>query len=146
MGQREPYPAERMRDPAFEEMIRSLCARPGMWVIPPSFATACAYIDGFNSARGGAPLLGFREWLVLKLDDGNNLHWIGLAEWLIPAAGPTDAGAEERRILALGGLIADYLRERDTGGITKVYFDYGRWLLRQRWYDGPLREKRSGES
>jgi hypothetical protein len=135
-----------MRDPDFEEMVRSICARPGMWVIPPSFATVCAYLDGFNSARGGGPLLGFREWLVVKLDDGNNLHWIGLAERLIAGQEPSEGLAQERRILALGGLIGDYLRERDRDGITKVYFDYGRWLLGKRWYNGPLREDHGDRS
>jgi hypothetical protein len=135
-----------MRDPAFEEMVQSICARPGVWVIPPSFATVCAYIDGFNSARGGGPLLGFREWLVLKLDDGNNLHWIGLADRLISGDEHSEGGGQEQRILALGRLIGDYLRERDKDGITKVYYDYGRWLLRRRWYNGPLRKQRGGES
>jgi hypothetical protein len=143
---REHYPTERMCDASLEEMVQSICAGPGMWVIPPSFTTVCAYIDGFNSARGGGPLLGFREWLVLKLDDGNNFHWIGLADRLIAGDEPSEGWAEERRILALGGLIVDYLRERDRGGITKVYYDYGRWLLRKRWYDGPLRKERGGES
>jgi hypothetical protein len=135
-----------MRDPDFEKMIRSLCARPGMWVIPPNFATVCAYIAGFNAARGGGPLIGFREWLVLRLDDGHNLDWIGLAERLIAPGDASGGWPEERRIAALGDLITDYLRERDRGGITKVYCDYGRWLLGQRWYSGPLREEPSGGS
>ena len=64
-------------------------------MIPPSFTTVCAYIDGFNTARGGGPLLGFREWLLLKLDDGNNFHWIGLADRLIAGDEPFEGWAEE---------------------------------------------------
>src|SRR5690349_1967061 len=72
-----------MRDPGFEEMIQNLCARPGMFVIPTSFATVCVYIQGFDDGRGGSPLLGFREWLVLRHKGGSNLHWSGLVQILL---------------------------------------------------------------
>src|SRR5262249_30234346 len=84
-------------------------------------------LDGFNDARGGGPLLGLREWLVVRLNGGNNLHWVGLAKALIPE------GLDEKEgIHALGKLIEEYLRFRSENGSTKVFYDYGRWLLRKR--------------
>src|SRR5262245_12247398 len=114
MSLEEPFPTERLADPQFEELIRHLCTRPGMLVIPASFATVCAYIDGFNGGAGGGPLLGLREWLVVRLNGGNNVHWIGLAERFI--AKDLD---EPGRIRALGELIGEYLRYRRDRGITK---------------------------
>jgi hypothetical protein len=90
----EPFPAERLRDAEFEEVVRRLCARPGMYVVPPTFGSVCAYLSGFNAARGEGPLVGFREWLIVRSNGGNNLTWDGLAlralsrhrrPWMAPA-------------------------------------------------------------
>lgn len=136
MSVEDPFPAEQVRDGQFEALVADLCARPGMYLHPPSLDTVIAYIDGFNTARSGGPLRGLREWLVVRANGGNNLHWSGLACQLMAPA-PDDPG----RARALGQLLAEFLRYRYEAGITKVYYDYGRWLLRQRWYRGPLRKK-----
>jgi hypothetical protein len=143
MSLEEPYPAERLPDAGFAQMVAYLCARPGMYVGATDFSAVVAYIDGFNAARGGGPLLGFREWLVMRANTGNNLHWAGLVKLVISSA-PESSSAHKQQeywIQAAGKLIAEYLRYRDDNGITKVFYDYGRWLLRKRWYRGPLRKK-----
>jgi hypothetical protein len=35
-------------------------------------------------------------------------------------------------------LFEEFLRFREEHGITKIHYDYARWLLRKRWYTGPL--------
>lgn len=35
-----------------------------------------------------------------------------------------------------------FWREREKDGLVKIFHDYGKWLLRKRWYAGPLRQKR----
>src|SRR5947207_973737 len=66
MSLEEPYPSERLPDEGFGQMVAHLCARRGMFVGAADFSAVVAYIDGFNAARGGGPLLGFREWLTLR--------------------------------------------------------------------------------
>jgi hypothetical protein len=117
-----------------------------MYVAPASVGGVVAYIDGFNAARGGGPLAGFREWLVVRVNGGNNLHWARLVSLLTSPHTVQDAAAKQEVlwIQALGNVLAEYLRYRHDNGITKVYYDYGRWLLRHRWYLGPLRKKTEG--
>jgi hypothetical protein len=56
MSTGEPSPSEVIRDVAFDELFRGVCARPSMYVQPATFATVCAFIDGFDTARNGGPL------------------------------------------------------------------------------------------
>ena len=142
MSNEDPFPTELIPDAGFGSMISHLCSRPGMYVGRADFSAVVAYIDGFNVARGGAPLLGFREWLVVKANTGNNLHWAGLVKLLVrlPEKESEDT-QDEFWIAAAGNLIADYLAYRNANGITKVYYKYARWLLRKKWYRGPLRNR-----
>jgi hypothetical protein len=144
MPREQPFPTERLDDSGFAELVATLCARPGMYVRPATFDTVVAYLDGFTRAQHGGPLLGFREWLVVRHNGGNNLHWAALADQLlspVPKMGSTE-NQQGAQIQALGKLITEYLGYRSANGITKVYYEYGKWLLRQRWYRGPLRKDR----
>jgi len=130
----------------FPELVRQLCQRPSMWVVPPHFSSVCAYISGFDHARDGGPLDGFREWLIVRLGSGNNLTWDGLVEMAIrPEADPIESPTEDQeasRIQAMAVLFDEFFRIRDEEGVTKIHYEYARWLLRTKWYTGPLRKKR----
>jgi hypothetical protein len=141
MSDDAPYPGEILPDGGFAQMVAHLCSRPGIYVGCADFSAVVAYIDGFNAARGGGPLLGFREWLIVKANAGNNLHWAGLVKLIHSPPSLQDADKEEYWIGVAGRWIAEYLAFRNEYGITKVYYEYGRWLLRKRWYRGPLRKK-----
>ncbi len=141
MSPTEPLPHDRHCDAEFESLVRSICARPGMYVGQPSYHAVCCYLDGFNVGRGGGPLLGFREWLIVRANSGNNLHWPELVRRLSEVGQSTSQVSEEERIKALGNRIDEFLRYRNDNGITKVFYEYGRWLLRKRWYRGPLRKR-----
>src|SRR3954447_18890217 len=84
MTPEEPDPSDGRHVTEFEDMVRHVSTRPGKWVTPATFATVCAFLDGFDRGRDGAPLLGFKEWLVVQSNGGNNLTWIGLANLLVP--------------------------------------------------------------
>jgi hypothetical protein len=130
----------------FTELVSRLCLRPGLWVLPPYFSTVCAFIRGYDHARDGGPLAGFREWLVVRADRGDNLTWEGLVKILIlpghDLTEPLTADREESCLKALASLFEEFFRFREEQGITRVHYDYARWLLRKRWYMGPLRKKR----
>jgi len=135
-----PFPSEQVHDPQFEQLVANLCLRPQMYVGSTSFVAVCAYLDGFNHARSGGPLIGLQQWLVVRLNTGNNLHWAGVARQQLPHD-PADAqlSEEERAVRSLGRLLAEFFEYRRANGVTKVFHEYARWLLRWSWYTGPLR-------
>ncbi len=135
-----PFPSEQVPADDFERLVINICAHPQMYVNPPTFGAVCAYLGGFDAARNGGPLVGLHPWLVVRLGDGNNLHWSGLVRRQLPAD-PDDAGLsdDERDIRALGRLLGEFFAYRQTNGLTKVFRDYARWLVRRSWYTGPLR-------
>ena len=143
----DPFPAETWPAPELAALVADLSARPGMFVQPVSVGTVAAYIYGFNAARGSGPLLGFREWLIVRVNGGNNLPWVSLVMQLAPPGPESEAveDRERRRISFMAETITEYLRYRQDNGVTKVYYDYGKWLLRKRWYRGPLRKRTKGD-
>jgi hypothetical protein len=130
----------------FQDLVRSVCKRPGMYVPSPYFSSVCAYICGFDQARDGGPLAGFHEWLVVRADGGDNLHWVGLVELILqPGAdrtGPLTAEQEASCLKGMADLFEEFFGFRQEHGITKIHHHYARWLLRKRWYTGSLRTKR----
>lgn len=128
------------------ELIQDIGLRPGLYVIGPYFSAVCAFITGYNHARDGGPLAGWREWLIVRFGGGNNLLWEKLVEILIEAeaapADPPAADPDATRLRAMAALFAEFFRDREAMGVTKIHHDYAKWLLRQRWYDGPLRKER----
>lgn len=55
-------------------IIGQMCLRPAMWVgMPPYLARIEAFIDGFDMACYGGPLQGWREWLIVRVNLGDNL-------------------------------------------------------------------------
>src|SRR4051794_35172875 len=115
-----PFPAEQGSADDFERVVAQICAHPRLYVTPATFGTVCAYLNGFDAARSGGPLVGLHQWMVVRLGDGNSVHWSGLARRLLPD-GPAVAGLsdEERHIRALGGLLVEFFDYRRTNGLTK---------------------------
>jgi len=127
----------------FPELVRHLCAQPGMYVGTATLATVTAYLNGYDHARDGGPLCGFREWLIVRLNEGNNLAWPGLAPRLFPTLdGWKDADHENEtiKIGALGMVLDAFFAFRRERGLPKIFHAYGKWLLRRQWYTGPLRQ------
>jgi hypothetical protein len=136
-----PAPSEQIQDPRFEESVYHICLRPTMHVGVASYDCVCAFIDGFNAARSGGPLIGLREWLVVRTNSGNNQRWPWVARMHLKAdAADLELPEGERSIRALGRLLAEFFEFRRRNGLTKIFYDYGRWLLRRSWYTGPLRK------
>ena len=139
----EPYPYELVHASDFEQLVGDICLRPGMMVYPVTFDTVCTYFDGFNAARNGGPLMGLQQWLIVRANGGNNLVWSALArQQLSPDPANVELSDEEQAIRALGRLLAEFFEYRRSNGITKVFHEYAKWLLRRSWYTGPLRRQK----
>jgi hypothetical protein len=130
----QPFASELVSDAELERLIDALCKRPGMFVAEPSLSSVCAYIQGFDDSRWGGALVGFHQWLVVKHKGGNNVHWSGLVQSSLDVRTP-----ENEAIAAFGELLMDFIKYRRSHGLTKIFHEYAKWLLRQGWYRGPLR-------
>ena len=123
------------------EVLANLRKRPGMYVSPATYDTAVAFVDGYDTATHGGLLVGFREWLVVKLGEGNNLVWSALVSDLMQCTTPMkELKSQDDHNAAIEFLFAtldQFLDERDErDGMRRIYAAYERWLRRQDWY-GP---------
>jgi hypothetical protein len=122
------------------EVLANMRKRPGMYIRPATYDTAVAFVDGYDTATQGGLLVGFREWLVVKLDGGNNLIWSVLVSDLMHhTTGMKEFKSPDDHNAAIEFLFAtldQFLGERDErGGMRRIYVAYERWLRRQDWYE-----------
>ena len=129
---------------SFPPIFAQIRKRPEMYLPAATYEAAVSFVLGYDTAVSGGLLLGFREWLITQLDDGNNLWWPALVLLVIeqPAimsvSGEKSPTADEQRA-ALEGLfntIETFSRERSQrGGIRRIFAAYEGWLHKQEWYD-----------
>jgi len=113
-------------------LIEALRSRPGMFVNPQTLDVITAFLRGYDAALYGGLLIGFREWLIVRSDGGNNLAWEALARDLL---GKNLLGDEMKAIEMLFGLLEEFTNARDMpDGLRRIYMNYERWLREQEWY------------
>lgn len=111
------------------EIVRGLCLKTGMYVYPPTFWSVCAFIQGFDCAREGVPLNGFREWLIPRLGTGTNIGWPGLVEMALNLRGDQlSLGAQKEALGRLGELFEEFFTDREQYGIENILCIYNEWL------------------
>jgi hypothetical protein len=123
------------------EVLANLRKRPGMYLYPVTYDTAVAFVDGYDAAIRRGLLVGFREWLVVKLDRESNLIWsIRVIDLMQRTTGMKELKSPDDHEAAIEFLFAtleQFLNERDEwGGMRRIYVAYERWLRQQSWY-GP---------
>jgi len=113
-----------------------------MYVFPETYEAVSAYLMGYDAALKGALLIGFREWLVMRLGAGTNLVWTALIPPLaFPEAKKTwkrPSTQEENRVAIdkLFELISEFAAERgDDEAATKIRDNYEKWYeaLKATW-------------
>ena len=117
------------------EMVRRC---PGMYLRRVDFDVAVAFVHGFNVATNGGLLVGFREWLIVRLNGGNNLDWSQLLLRIDPSerVGDPSASTEEARVAFLFSTLDEFLAERERPtGMRSIFVRYDDWLRAQDWYD-----------
>jgi hypothetical protein len=62
----------------YRTLFAQVHSHPGLFGLDGSYGQFCAYVDGVDTGNAGRLLTGFREWLVTRLGDGDNLVWRGL--------------------------------------------------------------------
>jgi hypothetical protein len=92
-----------------------------MYGLDGSYGNFVTYLYGYDAGTQGSALLGFREWLLLRLDQRSSLVWSSLVtESVLPGLaqrlGYKNLDEAQNRIAteALFRLLSDFLRDRDT--------------------------------
>ncbi|WNG26365.1 hypothetical protein F0U62_21800 [Cystobacter fuscus] len=120
-------------------MLENVRRRPGMYLRRVDFDVAVAFVHGFHVATNGGLLVGFREWLIVRLNDGNNLDWSELLSRIDQSerVGDPSAATEEARVAFLFSTLDEFLAERERPtGMRSIFVRYEDWLRAQDWY-GP---------
>ncbi|MGV9334648.1 hypothetical protein [Nocardia sp. NPDC003726] len=128
----------------YRGLLRNLRLRPGMYFARSElgYDKLVAFVTGVDIGSQGSMLAGFREFLILRLDGGNNLSWSGLVSRIcVPdAARPLDGHDEQAAVDGLFDLLDEFLAETaDHRARTRIHHEYFRWLQRQSWYTDPER-------
>jgi hypothetical protein len=121
------------------ELFEQIRTRTSMFLLEETYAEAAALVLGYDLACEGGVLVGFREWLVVRLDGGSNLSWPALVmQAAFPSAGDPQRAvianpkAQRHAIDTLFGLLAEYDDARTKpDGLKGVFLAFDRWLRQQ---------------
>jgi hypothetical protein len=109
--------------------------RPQLYGLDGSYGQFCAYVEGLNAGNDGGLLTGFREWLVTRLGDGDNLTWRALVIHLARPDGPAagreaveSADHDPAVVAKLFELLGEFftLRTRPAD-LVRIYDEYSTW-------------------
>jgi hypothetical protein len=119
-----------------------ICTRTGMFVNPPTYDMVTAYISGYDHAMNGGYLQGFREWLIVRADGGNNLVWPAIVPYIVfpnaddPIAELHASEANEAHAIEmLESLFNEYRSAIQENGLRGIFHAYEKWLVAQSWYN-----------
>ncbi len=122
------------------ELIDHLTKRPEMFVGSSSFDCVTSFLCGYDSAKNSNFLIGFQEWLTMRIGFGHNLVWYALVEQEVLGhiqTNPVNRSKEENQQLLEGLrlILTEYFRHRSKIGIRNVLYDHGCWIRKHDWFD-----------
>ncbi|MEU5538057.1 hypothetical protein [Streptomyces sp. NPDC020362] len=118
---------------SFREHLEMIRTRPGMYGLDGSYGPYVTYLYGYDAGTRDSALLGFREWLLLKLGRRSSFVWSRLVtELVLPEVCPgasfrdLDDRQNEVAVEALFGLLGEFLHARDAerDGLRRIFRDY----------------------
>ena len=109
-----------------------------MYLLNRKFTSLVAYIDGMNLVYEGILLEGFREWLIVNNNFGNNLCWsLIILKSQFPEKSleeiDNDKDANLILIRKTFDMLLEFLKYRDSEGLENVFSVYEKWLSQQQW-------------
>lgn len=123
----------------FVRRLEQLAGQPGVLVGDHGFRTVVTFLSGADHAAGGSWLVGFREWLVVRVDAGKAAHWSQLVTGAVaPGKRPADLdrAETERAIRQFCAWYQEYWEARTSrGGLRRIFFEFEGWLREQPDYD-----------
>lgn len=126
----------------FQEFFHGVHQRPALHGLDGSYKDFVTFLLGFDAATSWNLLSGFREWLVVRNGDGNNLVWSALVQRLaLPErehgyrCRPLDPEEDAHAVATLFRLLDEFLElKAEHGGTVKIYDRYLTWLKGQTWF------------
>jgi hypothetical protein len=103
-----------------------------------SYDTLVTFVIGLDMGTESSLLDGFREFLILKLDDGNSLVWPALVPHLIldDVRHPLGEAQEQAVTEGLFDLLDEFLAEvNDPRRRRRLHHEYTIWLQSRSWYN-----------
>jgi hypothetical protein len=116
------------------ELLAAIRRRPAAHGLDGSYASMTAFVLGADAATSGSILTGFREWLVVRLDGGNNLAWTALVRDLTPSGFVRSSSVENEAssVATLFDLLDEFMDQRDrVDGLLRIFNAYQSWLNAQ---------------
>jgi excisionase family DNA binding protein len=122
----------------YRELLRHVRLRPGIIFgrSELNYEELVKFVIGLQHGRPDQ-MSGFREFLVLKLNDGDNLGWPTLvARLVVPHAGhPLSPEDDQAAVHGLLDLLDEFLAETAGSGSRAIDREYLLWLQQQSWYN-----------
>jgi hypothetical protein len=104
-----------------------------MYLRVNTYDAAVAFVGGYNTAQSGGLLVGFREWLIVRVDGAENRAWTELV--LLELGDPKEKGEQSELIKGLFRVLEEFVAVRDVrDGLRRIYAAHEKWLQRQDWY------------
>jgi hypothetical protein len=126
----------------YRTLFAEISRRPGLYGLDGSFEQFAAFVSGVDAGNDWQLLTGFREWLIVRLGDGNNLAWSGLVLRLAfpdgwPGLRDRLKDPEQNRVASetLFQLLDEFLARRAAHDEPAAIFDeYLTWRRAQSWH------------
>ena len=120
------------------DKIENLEKFTDMYLLNKKFTSLVAYIDGMNLVYEGILLEGFREWLIVHSNFGNNLCWsLIILKSQFPEKSleeiDNDKDANQILVRKTFDMLLEFLKYRDSKGLNNVFLIYEKWLSQQQW-------------
>jgi hypothetical protein len=125
-----------------QDFALSFLDKPERLGLPPTYCAVCSFLIGLDHGANLSLLLGFREWLIVRLDGYNNMSWpklvmIGEFGEDISTCALDRLSPEQsiRSVRALRSRLQEFFELLSQGpGIRGVFAIYEDWLRGQDWY------------
>ena len=116
--------------------LDNLRKNPAGYLPEKSFVAVVSFLLGYDASCQGGLLLGFHEWLVVRQNFGDNLHWSATVLFLsFPAAESLDDArmkSREEPDIAIGtlfDLISEFSGIRQKrNGLQEIFSQHKKWM------------------
>ncbi|MEU2496504.1 hypothetical protein QRN89_10395 [Streptomyces chengbuensis] len=116
---------------ADKQLIEHLRARPGIYGLNGTYHPTAMLLLGFDLARDGGLLRGFREWLVVRKGEPSSAVWYALVfQESLPGVslrnwGRLEPEQDQRAVDHLFSLVLEFLDVRDdSDSLARMYAKY----------------------
>ncbi len=114
------------------ELLTLVRLRPGMYGLDGSFTHFCIFVEGWDTGTSWSLLAGFREWLIVRVNGGDNLVWAALVLRIAFPSGKhvdsLDTNDNAVAVDTLFRLLDEFLELREqSNGLAEIFTTYVTW-------------------